>query len=312
MESPISTNSKAPLGGVMLLFGAAILAGVVIGGIASLVGRFLYLIIMFPIIMGAIVGWALNKAIVIGKIRSTFIAIAAGVLAAVVTYGSMHIADYIQFRIDAANEIQKQVVAQYGQRAPDANVQAYIDELLIQETGAPGFIGYILFAAKQGVSISHVGVGSSDSGINLGPLTWLYWLAELGLIGWMTISTYKTAQQPFCEHCDTWLPAPVHVGGMTIEVFKNAVNLIKTSDYANFAAMLTKGTRLPSMEFYTRSCKTCNIGPFYFTGYVVSQGKKGQTVSKLVVAQELQPSQRFALTNALNTTSSSESIRPAY
>jgi hypothetical protein len=213
----------------------------------------------------------------------------------------MHVTDYLKFRSEMSKEIQSQVIAEYGQPAPEEDVLAYIDYLLVQETGSAGFPGFILLEAKSGVSISHVGVGGgSESGINLGIFTWVYWLIEMGIIGWASIdSAYKKTKELFCEHCNAWVGQGDHIGGVHLETINLAVELTQRRDFAGLAKMLRHDTSLPSAEFYTRTCKTCNIFPFYLTGYAVSSGNKGQTQSKLIIAQVLNSSERHALISEL-------------
>lgn len=299
MQQDVFKRPKASLKGVLLLFGALLPVGIVIGGIASFVSRFIYLIIVFPALMGVTAGIFINGIVAKEKIRSTFVLIAAGIFSAILIFGSMHFFDYLQFRNSAAKEIQAQVIAESGETAPEENVQAYIDYVLVEETGFSGLIGFFLLEAKEGVSISRVGVGGSDNGINLGAITWLYWLAEMGLIGWMSVApSYKLTKDLFCEHCDTWVAEGEHIGGVQPELFKQAVELIRYKDFVGLAQMLRSDTSLPSIEFYKRTCKTCNTFPLYITASVISSGKQGQVQSKLIMAQALTSSERFTLLSA--------------
>lgn len=300
MQPETSEHPKASLKGILLLFAALVPAGIVIGALASLIGRFVYLIVFFPLAMGAAAGVVIKAIAMREKIRSAVVLIAAGVFSAVLIFGSMHYFDYLQFRRDVEKQIQADVIAQEGQAAPSEKVQAFIDYALTEETGSSGFAGYVLLEAREGVSISRVGTGSSDSGINLGRLTWLYWLVELVLIGWMSVaSSYKLTKDLFCEHCGTWVPEGEHIGGVNPEFFNQALELIKSKDFAELARMLQNDTRLPSVEFYTRTCKTCTTFPFYLTAYVLSSGRQAQTQSKLILAQALTASERYAFTSAL-------------
>jgi len=245
-------------------------------------------------------GMAMTSIVTSQKIRSSVVVIAAGIFAAVVTYGSMHYTDYLQFRSSVAKQVQASVLAEYGETATNEEVQVFIDYMLVKETGSPGFVGYILFSAEQGVSISHFGVGSSDSGLNLGIFTWVYWLAELGIIAYMGIEpANKKTKDLFCENCDKWVAEGEHIGGIQIGAANQAVELIKQRDFVGLLGILKKDTSLPSIEFYTRTCNTCNTFPFHLTGFAISSGRKGQTQSKLFMAQVLNSSERFALTSEL-------------
>lgn len=300
MVEELNKHSKAPLMGVILLFGAVLLAGVAIGGLVSLIGNFIYLILIFPVFMGLAAGAVVKSVVVSQKIRSPFVVIAAGIFSALVIYGSMHFVDYLQFRNSLAKEIQSQVVAEYGEPAPREDVQAYIDYIFVEETGTPGFVGFILLEAREGVSISHVGVPSSGSDMNLGMFTWVYWLIEMGIIGWGSIdAAHKASRDLFCEHCDAWVAQGVHIGGMQIASTNQAIEFINRRDFVGLAGILRNDTVLPSVEFYTRTCKTCSTFPFYLTGTLISAGKKGQTQSKLFTVQVLNSSERFALATEL-------------
>lgn len=301
MVEELNKRSKAPLMGVLWLFGYVLLAGIVIGGLISLIGNFIYLILIFPIIMGVASGAVINSVVTSQKIRSPFVVIVAGLFATLVIYGSMHFADYLQFRNAMAKEVQSQVIAEYGEEAPKEDIQTFINYILVQETGLPGFIGYILLSAREGVSISSVGVGSSnDSGINLGAFTWLYWLVEMGIIAWASIDpAYKKTRDLFCEHCDTWVAQGDHIGGIRPESIDQGIELIKRRDFIGLVKMLRNDTVLPSFEFYIRTCKTCNTFPLYLTGFAVSSGKKGQTQSKLFTVQVLNSSERYSLVSEI-------------
>jgi hypothetical protein len=300
MQQELNPVSKAPFAGVAILFASILPVGIVIGGIASVVSNFFYLIILFPILMGLGMSMVIKPIVVSQKIRSPLLVIIAGLFATLVVYSSLHFFDYLQFRNNLAKEIQAEVMAENGEYAPNEEVQAYIDYLLSEETGMPGFIGYVLLEAKQGVSISHVGVGSSDSGINLGVFTWLYWLVEMGFIFWTSIeSSYKKARDLFCEHCNAWVPDGSHIGGVQIDNAKPIFELLNQRNFSGAVSMLRKNTSLPSIEFYTRTCNTCSTFPFYLSGYALSSGSKGQTQSKLLLVQTLNATERFALISEL-------------
>ena len=302
MQQDIFQRPKVSLRGMLLLFSVVLLVGIIIGGLASLIRNFIYLIIIFPMLMGAVAGYFIKAIVVTEKIRSPFVVVLAGIFSAVLIFGSMHFVDYLQFRSRVAKQIQAQVIAEYGEPAMDEKVQAYIDSVLVKQTGMSGFIGFFLLEAKQGVSISSLESGNNGSGMNLGVFTWLYWLVEMGFIGGVSISSaYKIAKSLFCEHCDAWVAEGQHIGGVKPELLNQTVEFIKSRDFHSLTGMLRDNTQLPSIEFYTRTCKTCNTFPFYLTGFVISPGRQGRTQSKVFMVQVLNSSERFALTSALAT-----------
>lgn len=300
MQQELNPNSKAPIKGVALLFGSVLVAGILIGGVTSLISNFIYLIILFPLLMGLAMRVIIKSAVVSEKIRSPFLVIFAGIFGTLIIYGSLHFFDYLQFRNQMTKDIQAQVIAEYGEAAPKENVQAYIDYLFVEETGVPGFIGFILLQAKEGVSISNVGPGSSGSEQNLGAFTWVLWLVEMGFIFWgSTESAYKKAKDLFCERCNAWIPEGDHIGGVQKESINQVIDLVRRRDFVHMLELLQKDTVFPSLEFYTRTCKTCNASLLYLTGSVISSAGQGQAQNKLVIVQALNSSERFALLSEL-------------
>ena len=64
---------------------------------------------------------------------------------------------------------------------------------LREETGFGGLPGYLLFSARQGLTLGK----EFGAGVNLGPFfTWVYWLLELGIIGWITVGKGRQAAVP--------------------------------------------------------------------------------------------------------------------
>jgi len=301
MQQDIDRRPKVSLRGFLSLFGVLVLVGVVMGGVVSLVKNFLYLILLFPLLMGGVAGYFIKAVVVTEKIRSGLLVVIAGIFAAVLIYGSMFFFDYLQFRRNMAKFIQSQALADYGESPSKEKTQVFIDYILLQETGSSGFIGFILLRAKDGVSISEVGRGNS-SATNLGIFTWLFWLVEMAFIGGPAIATsFGKTKDLFCEHCDAWIAEGEHIGGIEPKAMQDVVALIKHSDMAGFIRMLRSDTLLPSVEFYIRACKTCNIFPLHLVGSVISSGRQGQTQSKLILMHALTSSERFALTSELNT-----------
>jgi len=299
MQQDIYKRPRVSLRGFLLLFGSLLLTGIIVGGLASLIKNLIYLILVFPLLMGVVAGFVVNYMVETEKIRSGFLVVIAGIFAAVLIYGSIFFFDYLQFRRNMEKAVQSQALAEYGETPSKEEAQAFIDYVLIQETGSSGFIGFILLRAKEGVSISEV--GRSSSATNLGVVfTWVFWLVEMAFIGGPVIaSSYSKTRDLFCEHCDAWVAEGEHIGGIELKSMQDAVALIKRSDIASFARLLRGDATLPSVEFHTRTCKTCNTFPLYLTGSVISSGRQGQTQSKLIMIHALTSSERFALTSEL-------------
>jgi hypothetical protein len=88
------------------------------------------------------------------------------VLAALVTvaiYGTYHFAKYLSFRNQAFAELAPDLAKVYSAKKVAA-VNAMIDLGLREETNHSGFVGYMVYRAKRGMSIGRF---YSRSGLNL-------------------------------------------------------------------------------------------------------------------------------------------------
>ena len=178
---PYKPSGKAPASGIMRLGLSTVIGNIVAGGLIHLLGRLIYVILVFPLLMGATAGGLAFAASYGGKIRNPLLTVAAGLLGGLCIYGTTHGADYVVFRSESG---------------------ARVDELLEERVGESGFVGYLKYSAQQGVSIGKIG----RDGINLGETgTWVYWLIELAIIEMVAGAiAYGAASQVFCEKCSEW------------------------------------------------------------------------------------------------------------
>jgi hypothetical protein len=182
---PYRSAGSSPFGGTLLLFAGLAIAGLAVGLIASLVAQVLYLVVIFPIVMGLLVGGAGAVLVKRGKVRGPMAIAAASVLAAVVTMLGMHLGVYLK----ALREIDKQV--------PGIMAQALSDPMV--------FVRFVDSRAREGVTIGH-GRARGGNGMNLGYAgSYIYWLVEMGFVGFIAFGLMRTAsQQPLCELCQGW------------------------------------------------------------------------------------------------------------
>jgi len=158
--------SRIALIPVVLVLAAA--AGVVVG----LVSRLVYLVIAFPIVMGFVA--ALLAGLTYSR-QLRLITLLVGLVCGLLIYGGYRATRYF---IERQNLID-QSMQQYGISAERAS--RTLDEVLKEETGSDGFIGYVKAMAKEGISITSS--RSSSSPINLDEkATWIYWGIEILIV----------------------------------------------------------------------------------------------------------------------------------
>lgn len=260
-------------------------AAFVVGLIFGVVGYFIYLIFVFPIIMGVVGGRIVTKNANYTKPRSLNFVIFTSVLAAIALYGGFHYGRYVVFMASLIFQLS----GDFSDKSIEAG-KVFAAYALGEETGYSGLIGYILYKAQQGVSIGRI---FSSNRLNLGPLfTWFYWLVEFGVIGFITINTGKQIlKKPFCEHCNSWYAGKTHIGGVHINKETEVLNLIGQKDFRGVGTILEENPESPSLEFYLQSCESCNTSASFLS---ITQVKfvNGKLVSKDISETTLTPTQK--------------------
>ena len=184
-----------------LLLILGIISAGALGGILWAVDNYLnfYLVVAFPLLAGALAGGLLVLGVRSGKVRSPFLAALIGLLTGVLIFGVYHFATYyVTFR----GAVRDVYVEDVGKAPSDAELDQYINKGLQRNTGDTGFIGYLKFAAQEGMTITNSTYSSSSSSdIDLkDQWVWVYWGVELLLAGGVAaILASGEAKQPFDE-----------------------------------------------------------------------------------------------------------------
>jgi hypothetical protein len=191
-------------GGLPILLLSMWGAALALGWLASFIGQWFYLILLFPLGIGlGLVG----VGVIVGrltKMRSPALAALVGLISGIVAIVSMHYFNYQRNYHDPDRQkllswapVLENLPA--GVREPKvAEAQA----ALKQAREAESFLGYLNLEATLGVTISHRGQG----GFNIGYTgTWIYWGLELfGVAVMATLGLMGGAMAPFCSTCNEW------------------------------------------------------------------------------------------------------------
>lgn len=262
---PYKPSNIVPLTGLLLLMVAAIIGGAAVGILVSFVERLIYLIILFPILMGLAGGFILANAIRLGKVRNPLVGAVFGVVIGILIYGSYHFAGYLAFR----EEVKTMILEDYGITAADmlpedwVYLDEFIDSFLAEEYSQPGFLGYMMLAAEEGVSISPV-TSSNDQGIDLGQTgTWIYWGVELLIIaGIALVGGRNAARNPYCENCDLWMEKEKLIGTLPTTSGGLAAMLAKQGDFRQLGESLAlEPLPIPHIGVFVAACaRNCMSG----------------------------------------------------
>lgn len=281
--------SLAPIKAIILFMIAVLLTtagGVFIGVITNVVGSVIYIVLISPVMMGIVGGLIVQLGVRMAKVRDIARVVFLALLMAAAVYGTYHLARYLSFRKQVFAELAPDLARVYNPRKIEA-VNAIIDLGLRDETNHSGFLGYMMFRAKRGVTIGRF----YSKGLNLGPIfTWVYWILEFGIIFWVAMMMgKKTSQTPICESCGSWYGPEEHMGGTSVVNEQTMLDLMKRRDFVEVGKLLERNASMPSTEMYIKRCKRCGKGQSFITVQRALKGKNGGLQMMNVTSLTLQP-----------------------
>jgi len=255
-------SNQTPLGSFLLLLILGIISAASVGGILWAVDNYLhfYLVVAFPLFAGLIAGGLLVLGVRSGKVRSPFLAGLIGLLTGVLIFGVYHLASYyITFRQDMRASYIDHFKSTPTDAELDEAINSQILEPKVQDTG---FIGYLKFAAQQGLTITNSTYSSSSSSdIELkDQWVWVYWAVELVLAGGVAaVVAAREARQPFDEEANSWYGKPTVLAATTPKSNKQLINALKDGDFQTAGSLLTtQNIRYPRTEVWLQRSPAAN------------------------------------------------------
>jgi hypothetical protein len=250
---PYRPSGRIPFGGLIGLILATSIGSVVIGGLVFAVSHFIYLIVLFPFLMGALGGGILIWVVSSSKIRSPIIAGLFGLLMGVGIIGVNRFAEYY---IDFRNGAREAIVEESGDNITDQELDEFIDFVLEDETGSTGFIGYLKYSASLGTTITRT-ASSSSSPLTLDETaTWVYWGVELLIVaGVAAAMAFNAARKPFNEDAGDWYsPLGQWVGSVDWKARKEFYRNVQGGDAnAAFRMVTTQALPAPRVDVFVLS-----------------------------------------------------------
>ncbi len=295
---PKSTGPRRSVATLVIVTLLVVVWGLMVGFVVSVFSQLLYIVFLFPLMMGISNGKMIVEAAQRAKIRTASQLIFLSVLSAVAIYGTFHYTRYIGFQVKALMEI----FSGLDEATEEENLQvtkAFLDYALEEETGHSGFLGYILYEAQQGATIGRLFRSSS---FNLGPvLTWFYWLMEFGIILGVTIQKgRKVMNMSFCEACGNWHGNEKHLGGTASANETVLLDMLKQKDFTGLGTLIEKDAEVPSLELYFQGCQVCGRSASQLVVRRTFQSAKGNLQFTDATQTILQPNESVLLLNQLS------------
>ena len=190
-------------GGVAIFLALLVVGAIILGTLASVIGHFFWLVVLFPILVGAGLGYIGGFGLKIAKVNSPVFSFIAVFCAAIVAVLTNHFADYV---IDVGS-----------------------DPILPPIS----FLEYTQIKAEAGVTIKRGGTGGFTlSGI----AAYIYWGVEgLIILGVALYVLRGFARAPFCIHCKTWKRHEI-IGDISLRDEKLKLDKLKSEAAASLEA----------------------------------------------------------------------------
>jgi hypothetical protein len=287
----METNTAASRLRAIVLFPVAVsiilLGGALNGITTAAIGSIFYIALLFPLLMGFAGGYTLTAAIQLVRIRKASHLLLLSVLTALVIYGTYHYGRYIALQIQTSIEMFSGLTPATEEENL-AIAKVFVDYALEEETGHPGFVGYMIFKARDGLSIGRF---YSQNRLHLGSvLTWLYWTLEFGIILWVvTIMGRKEMRVPLCGSCGRPYGREQHLGGTLPANESLLLDLIKRRDVIELGRLIERNADLPSTELYMQRCAACGKSDSHLTVRRAFKGRTGTLQFTDVSKITLQP-----------------------
>jgi hypothetical protein len=256
---------------------ASVLAGVILGVIEGVVSRWLSLFILFPIFIGIAAGAAAAGMIARFKLRAPALAVLLGLAGGAAGYVAQHATVYLQVRSEVAAALRRDQPA-----ASDADISAKIDELLTRAGGAPGFRGFLISTAREGVRFKLVSNSNVRRLSFKDTEAWILWAIELlGAAAIAAVLAWSRARAPFCEDCNTWYgaAAPVARGGAGSKAMQRKLLAALDTGDVDGAVRAFYGTpdRQAIFELTAASCPHCSGDAYCQLDRVVVAAARNRT-----------------------------------
>ncbi len=200
--------------------------GVLLGALAHFVSTFMYFFVLFSlgIAVVSVVGYL--KLVEFAKVRQPVLCAIFGAIMGMLIVVAYHYVPYAVARREFVAAAQK------AYQVDAAGASRGFDALLRQETGAEGFVGYMILRAREGEEyvffVVHNGMVIDESRLTLkSPWIWLYWLLEAVII---TVPTawigHAAGGLPFSESSNDWYASPESLIG-TVDLARKEEFLLR-------------------------------------------------------------------------------------
>jgi hypothetical protein len=301
MAQYVPSGRVGPVG-IGLTVGLGLIAGVVAAAVFHFVGRFFYLVLLFPLLWGLGIGMAVAMGVRIGKCRNSVVGLGAGVVAALASFGIFQVFENRHVKTTFDEYLAKEAKA----NIKDADVAAQLDkayeDYLQREHGGTGFMAQMAVRADIGMNISRRGRSKNDGKPMIsGTGMYIYWFVELAIIAGMTgLLSLGATRSAFCEKCEEWYK-DAELGGIVSGRTEQVRQAIVSKDYARLPALIVRTN--PGGALSVEKCPACSEAPVVVKIETITVDDKGKESRSTVFEEMIPAAEAKAMEGALKAPS---------
>lgn len=262
---------------MMLLVLAALGSGIALGLIEGFISQWFNLLIIFPMLLGLGVGFAVTFVVEKKHVRAPVLATALAVLGAGLAHTAVHVAQYENFRSAALTAMRDEARVK-GIDSAQVNDEL-LDAVLERDTGSSGFMGYLKVASEQGTEVKRF--GQSSGGLKMsGPLYWIMVLVDFAIaIGGAAYLAWSASTEPYCEGCERWYDAVESFpsGSGDKAAVSATIDALERGSYAEVPQALGYPTAKAASTLQLKRCRGCPTHEPMVIYTVITDGGKKQS-----------------------------------
>jgi hypothetical protein len=255
-------SKRVPTLGVGLLAVSTVVGGIVLGVISAAIAQYFYLVLVMPVGMGflgfIIVLYVSEKT----RLRDVSVFVVSGALIGVLAYDVYHYSEYLLFR----HKQEEALSSRYDDLSKQEIAQR-LDLFLEEETGTRGFLGYLRWTSRDGVTLytdtdyAVMETGGPATGLTISSRwVWLYRLAETLIAGETGAAlTSQISRRPFCVQCGQRYPMAELTGSVPSPLADRFLALLETGDLSQAAEFVCRASRAGEQRLNVRvhKCPNC-------------------------------------------------------
>lgn len=305
---PYSAQNHLPISGMIVLIVGSILLGIALGVLAYFISNLLYLVVIFPLVVGFIGAILYQKLVFFNKVRHTWLTALIGFTTGILIASAFYMTPYLKIRHDFGVAFR----AEYGTDALTASTA--LDTLLFDETGSSGFWGFMKLRAAEGEQYTNYLVINSlpVSEFNFtlqSTWAWLYWILEVILftlpLAWIGVEVGKG---DFNLSANDWYASlPKQIGAASIDKKEELLSKLHANDLLAAGEMLSPEGEIPhpALEIYEQRSKN-NTGDILLSVKQTARVSSSKVNRKIEAQWEISPAEYATISEAVKRRSTGD------